>query len=96
MISPRPNSIAYTATGLTKAATLDGRKYDIAVPRIAMGNVLTELAARMKRLPQADGTIAMLPLMDAEIVGQPVLYMANLPLEPNVLFHTVMPAKTPS
>jgi NADP-dependent 3-hydroxy acid dehydrogenase YdfG len=99
--APRPNSIAYTATkhavtGLTKAASLDGRKYDIAVGQIDIGNAVTELAARMaKGVPQANGEIRPEPLMDVNIVGQSVLYMANLPLEANVLFHTVMATKMP-
>ena len=99
--APRPNSIAYTATkhavtGLTKTASLDGRKYDIAVGQIDIGNAMTELAARMaKGVPQANGEIAIEPLMDVNIVGQSVLYMANLPLEANVLFHTVMATKMP-
>ncbi|MES2784650.1 MAG: SDR family oxidoreductase [Pseudomonadota bacterium] len=99
--APRPNSIAYTATkhgvsGMTKAAALDGRKYDIAVGQIDIGNALTELAARMgKGVPQANGEIAVEPLMDVNVVGQSVLYMANLPLEANVLFHTVMATKMP-
>jgi NAD(P)-dependent dehydrogenase (short-subunit alcohol dehydrogenase family) len=99
--APRPNSVAYTATkhavtGLTKAASLDGRKYDIAVGQIDIGNALTDLAARMgKGVPQANGSIAIEPLMDVNIVGQSVLYMANLPLEANVLFHTVMATKMP-
>jgi NAD(P)-dependent dehydrogenase (short-subunit alcohol dehydrogenase family) len=99
--APRPNSITYTATkhavtGLTKAASLDGRKYDIAVGQIDIGNAMTDLAARMaKGVPQANGEIAIEPLMDVDIVGQSVLYMANLPLEANVLFHTVMATKMP-
>jgi NAD(P)-dependent dehydrogenase (short-subunit alcohol dehydrogenase family) len=99
--APRPNSVAYTATkhavtGLTKTASLDGRKYDIAVGQIDIGNALTDLAARMgKGVPQANGAIAIEPLMDVNIVGQSVLYMANLPLEANVLFHTVMATKMP-
>jgi NAD(P)-dependent dehydrogenase (short-subunit alcohol dehydrogenase family) len=99
--APRPNSIAYTATkhavtGLTKTASLDGRKYDIAVGQIDIGNAMTDLAAKMaKGVPQANGEIAVEPLMDAKIVGQSVLYMANLPLEANVLFHTVMATKMP-
>ncbi len=99
--APRPNSIAYTATkhavtGLTKAASLDGRKYDIAVGQIDIGNALTDLAARMaKGVPQANGTIAVEPLMDANVVGDSIVYMANLPLEANVLFHTVMATKMP-
>ena len=99
--APRPNSIAYTATkhgvmGLTKAASLDGRKYDIAVGQIDIGNAATELAMRMTQgVPQANGQIASEPLLDVDIVGQSVLYMANLPLEANVLFHTVMATKMP-
>ncbi len=99
--APRPNSIAYTATkhgvmGLTKTASLDGRKYDIAVGQIDIGNAATEMAERMARgVPQANGEIAVEPLMDVAIVGRSVLYMANLPLEANVLFHTVMATKMP-
>jgi NAD(P)-dependent dehydrogenase (short-subunit alcohol dehydrogenase family) len=99
--APRPNSAAYTATkhgveGLTKTASLDGRKYDIAVGQIDVGNAMTELAARMANgVPQANGELAIEPLMDVKIVGQSVLYMANLPLEANVLFHTVMATKMP-
>jgi NAD(P)-dependent dehydrogenase (short-subunit alcohol dehydrogenase family) len=99
--TPRPMSIAYTATkhavtGLTKTASLDGRKYDIAVGQIDVGNAGTELAMRMaKGVPQANGEIAPEPLMDVAIVGQSLLYMANLPLEANVMFHTVMATKMP-
>ncbi|HEY0824698.1 MAG TPA: SDR family oxidoreductase [Ramlibacter sp.] len=99
--APRPHSIAYTATkhavsGLTKAASLDGRRYDIAVGQIDIGNAMTELAARMaKGVPQANGEIAVEPLMDVKIVGESILYMASLPLEANVLFHTVMATKMP-
>jgi NAD(P)-dependent dehydrogenase (short-subunit alcohol dehydrogenase family) len=99
--APRPQSIAYTATkhavtGLTKAASLDGRRYDIAVGQIDIGNAMTDLAARMaKGVPQANGEIAVEPLMDVDIVGQSILYMASLPLEANVLFHTVMATKMP-
>jgi NAD(P)-dependent dehydrogenase (short-subunit alcohol dehydrogenase family) len=99
--APRPHSIAYTATkhavtGLTKAASLDGRRYNIAVGQIDIGNAMTDLAARMaKGVPQANGEIAVEPLMDVKIVGDSILYMANLPLEANVLFHTVMATKMP-
>jgi len=99
--APRPMSIAYTATkhavtGLTKTAALDGRAHDIAVGQIDIGTAVTELAARMaKGVPQANGEIKPEPLMDVGIVGQSVLYMANLPLEANVLFHTVMATKMP-
>lgn len=99
--APRPNSSPYTATkhavtGLTKSAALDGRKYDIAVGQIDIGNAATEMAQRMATgVPQAHGAIAIEPLMDVDIVGQSVLYMANLPLSANVLFHTVMATKMP-
>jgi NAD(P)-dependent dehydrogenase (short-subunit alcohol dehydrogenase family) len=99
--TPRPNSIAYTSTkhavmGLTKTASLDGRKYDIAVGQIDIGNAATEMAQRMATgVIQANGEIAIEPLMDVNIVGQSVLYMANLPLEANVMFHTVMATKMP-
>ena len=99
--APRPNSIAYTATkhavkGMTKTAALDGRKYDIAVGQIDVGNAMTELAAKMaKGVPQANGEIAIEPMIDVAIVGQSLLYMANLPLEANVMFHTVMATKMP-
>jgi NAD(P)-dependent dehydrogenase (short-subunit alcohol dehydrogenase family) len=99
--TPRPNSIAYTSTkhgvsGLTKTASLDGRKYDIAVGQIDIGNAATDMAMRMaKGVLQANGEVAIEPLMDVNIVGQSVVYMANLPLEANVMFHTVMATKMP-
>lgn len=99
--APRPNSIAYTATkhavtGLTKAASLDGRKYDIVVGQIDIGNAATEMVQRMATgIMQAHGEIAVEPLMDVEIAAQSVLYMAGLPLHANVLFHTVMASKMP-
>ena len=99
--TPRPNSIAYTSTkhavqGLTKSASLDGRKYDIAVGQIDIGNAATEMAARMATgVMQANGNIEIEPLMDVNIVGQSIVYMANLPLSANVLFHTVMATKMP-
>ena len=99
--APRPNSAAYTSTkhgveGLTKTASLDGRKYDIAVGQIDVGNAMTDMASRMaKGVPQANGELAAEPLIDVKIVGQSVLYMANLPLDANVLFPTVMATKMP-
>ena len=99
--TPRPNSIAYTATkhgvtGLTKAASLDGRKYDIAVGQIDIGNAATDIAAPMARgILQANGETAVEPLMDVEIVGRSVAHMASLPLQANVLFHTVMATRMP-
>ena len=99
--TPRPNSIAYTATkhavmGLTRTASLDGRKYDIAVGQIDVGNAGTEMAMRMaKGVPQANGEIAVEPLMDVGVVADAVLHMASLPLSANVQFMTVMATKMP-
>jgi NAD(P)-dependent dehydrogenase (short-subunit alcohol dehydrogenase family) len=99
--APRPNSAPYTATkhaitGLTKSTALDGRKYDIACSQIDIGNARTELAARMaKGVMQADGTVAVEPLMDVEHVGRVVAYLASLPLDVNVLFMTIMATKMP-
>ena len=81
---------------MTKSASLDGRKYDIAVGQIDIGNAATDMAMRMaKGVIQANGEIAIEPLMDVNIVGQSVVYMANLPLQANVMFHTVMATQMP-
>jgi len=99
--APRPNSIPYTATkhavtGLTKSASLDGRKYDIACSQIDIGNAMTELAAKMASgVPQADGTIKAESMMNVREVATAALYMANLPLDTNVQFMTIMATKMP-
>ncbi|MFO7302674.1 MAG: SDR family oxidoreductase [Acidobacteriota bacterium] len=99
--SPRPNSAPYTATkhaitGLTKSTSLDGRRYDIACGQIDIGNAATEMAAPMMRgVLQANGTVAVEPVMDVAHVVDAVLYMAGLPLEANVQFLTVMATKMP-
>ena len=99
--APRPNSAPYTATkhaitGLTRSTSLDGRKYDIACGQIDIGNAATEMAARMaKGVPQANGSVAVEPLMDVDHVASSVLYMASLPLDANVQFITVMATKMP-
>ena len=99
--TPRPNSAPYTATkhaitGLTKSTSLDGRKYDIACSQIDIGNAATEMTARMaKGVPQANGEILVEPRLDVEHVARAVVYMANLPLEANVQFMTVMATKMP-
>jgi len=99
--APRPNSAPYTATkhaitGLTKSTSLDGRKYDIACGQIDIGNAATEMAARMATgVAQANGEIAIEPLMDVEHVATSVVYMASLPLTANVQFLTVMATKMP-
>jgi NAD(P)-dependent dehydrogenase (short-subunit alcohol dehydrogenase family) len=99
--APRPNSAPYTATkhaitGLTKCTSLDGRKYDIACGQIDIGNAATEITSKMATgVPQANGTIAVEPLMDLSHVGSAVLYMASLPLDTNVQFLTIMATKMP-
>ncbi len=99
--APRPNSAPYTATkhaitGLTKSTALDGRKYDIACGQIDIGNAATDMTARMTDgVPQANGTVMPEPRMDVEHVARAVLYMANLPLDANVLFMTVMATAMP-
>ncbi len=99
--APRPNSAPYTATkhaitGLTKSTSLDGRKYDVACGQIDIGNAATEMAARMATgVPQANGQVAVEPLMDVAHVASAVVYMAGLPLDANVQFMTIMATKMP-
>ncbi|WP_411105844.1 SDR family oxidoreductase [Streptomyces sp. cmx-4-9] len=98
---PRPHSIAYTATkhamtGLTKSLSLDGRPYRIACGQIDIGNAATEMTERMQSgILQADGRLAVEPVMDAADVARTVLHMAELPLEANVQFATVMATAMP-
>src|SRR6266540_929963 len=99
--APRPNSAPYTSTkhaltGLTKATSLDGRKYDIACGQIDIGNAETDLAAKMKDgMLQAHGAIMVEPTMDVQQVARAVVYMASLPLDANVQTLTVMATKMP-
>ncbi len=102
--APRPNSAAYTATkhaitGLTKSLSLDGRKYDIACCQIDIGNAATDLIASImqegKGAAQADGSVAVEPSLELDHVARAVVHMANLPLEANVLFMTIMATKMP-
>ena len=99
--APRPNSAPYTATkhavsGLTRSASLDGRKHDIAVGQIDIGNAATDMTQRMTQgVPQADGSMKVEDRMDVRHVADSVLHMANLPLSANVLFMNVMATKMP-
>ena len=99
--SPRPNSAPYTTskhaiTGLTKSASLDGRKYNIACGQIDIGNAATEMTANMSQgVLQANGTRAPEATMDPDDVARAVVYMASLPLEANVQFMLVMATKMP-
>lgn len=98
---PRPNSAPYTSTkhavtGLTRSGSLDGRKYDIAVGQIDIGNAGTDMTEKMKTgMPQANGTMATEPTMDVENVARTVIHMASLPLDANIQFVTVMATKMP-
>jgi NAD(P)-dependent dehydrogenase (short-subunit alcohol dehydrogenase family) len=99
--APRPGSVAYTSTkhaitGLTKTTSLDCRKYDIACGQIDIGNANTEMTQRMADgIIQANGQTMVEPRMDVEDVGRAIVFMANLPLESNVQFITIMATKMP-
>ena len=99
--APRPNSAPYTATkhavtGLTKSAALDGRRYDIAVGQIDIGNAASPMTERMPQgVLQPNGQLAAEPVMDVRVVADAVVHMAGLPLDANVLFMTVMATKMP-
>jgi len=99
--TPRPGSIAYTATkhavtGLTKSLSLDGRRYGIACGQIDIGNAATELTTMISTgAPQADGSIRPEPTFDARHVADAVLYMAELPLDANVQFLTITATAMP-
>ncbi|MFM9124486.1 MAG: SDR family oxidoreductase, partial [Actinomycetota bacterium] len=100
---PRPWSAPYTATkhaitGLTKSASLDGRAFGIACGQIDIGNAATDLTEPMRSgagVPQADGSRKVEPTIDPAHVADAVRYMANLPLDANVQFMTVMATTMP-
>ncbi len=98
---PRPGSVPYTTskhaiTGLTRSLSLDGRPFDIACGQIDIGNAASEMTGRMAAgVPQADGSIKPEARMDVDHVAQAVLQMANLPLETNVQFITIMATRMP-
>ncbi|MFJ4822144.1 SDR family oxidoreductase [Streptomyces bacillaris] len=99
--APRPHSVAYTATkhaitGLTKSLALDGRPYRIACGQIDIGNAATEMTERMQTgILQANGELAVEPVMAAADVARTVVHMAGLPLEANIPFLTVMATNMP-
>ena len=99
--APRPGSIPYTTTkhaitGLTKSLSLDGRPFDICASQIDIGNALTDMARAMTTgMPQPDGSIRPEATMDVTHVASSVLHIANLPLDANVQFMTVMAPKMP-
>lgn len=99
--TPRPFSAPYTMTkhaitGLTKSIALDGRPFNIVCGQIDIGNAATEMTEKMaKGIVQADGTTKVEPRMDVDHVGQAVLHMAQLPLESNILFMTIMASTMP-
>ncbi len=99
--TPRPDSVAYTATkhsitGLTKSTSLDGRKYNIACGQIDIGNAATPMTERMSGgVPQASGQVIAEPTYDVNHAADAILFMANLPLDTNVQFITIMATKMP-
>ncbi len=99
--SPRPDTVAYCASkhgvsGLTKAGSLEGRKYDIAVGQIDIGNAASGFSDSFaKGVPQADGRLVPEPVMSASLVGDAIVYMDSLPLDVNIFELTVMPSKMP-
>ena len=98
---PRPNSSPYTATkhaitGLTRSSSLDGRRYNIVCSQIDIGNALTEMTSKMKKgVAQADGSVKEEPTMNVQHVADAVVQIANLPLESNVQFMTIMASHMP-
>ena len=98
---PRPNSSPYTATkhaitGLTRSSSLDGRRYNIVCSQIDIGNALTEMTSRMENgVAQADGSVKVEPTMNVQHVADAVVQIANLPLESNVQFMTIMASNMP-
>jgi NAD(P)-dependent dehydrogenase (short-subunit alcohol dehydrogenase family) len=99
--NPRPGSVAYTSTkhavtGLTKSIALDGRQYNICSSQIDIGNAATPMTARSTNgQMQPHGQMAVEARMDVDHVGQQVAFMANLPLESNIQFVTIMATKMP-
>ena len=102
--APRPNSAAYTTskhaiTGLTKALSLDGRKYNIACCQIDIGNAATDLIKAIMQdgagATQADGSLCVEQTLDLEHVARAVVHMASLPLEANIQFMTIMATQMP-
>jgi NAD(P)-dependent dehydrogenase (short-subunit alcohol dehydrogenase family) len=98
---PRPGSAPYSATkhgvtGLTRSTSLDGRRYDIACSQIDIGNAATPMTQRMPEgTMQANGEMAPEPRFDVDYVGQQILFIANLPLDTNIQFMTIMATKMP-
>lgn len=99
--APRPGSAPYTTskhaiTGLTRSISLDGRAFDIACGQIDIGNTASDMTERMSGgVPQADGSVRPEPVMDVSNVARTVVLMADLPLDANIQFVTVMATKMP-
>lgn len=99
--APRPNSAPYTATkhgvtGLTKSTSLDGRKYNIACSQIDIGNAATEMTEPMNAgIVQPYGEVIVEPRFDVKHVADAIVYIANLPIDTNVQFMTIMATNMP-
>lgn len=98
---PRPGSAPYTSskhaiTGLTRSIALDGRQHNIACGQIDIGNAASEMTSKMGGgVPQADGSMKPEPTMDVQNIGNAVVHMAELPLDTNILFMTIMASEMP-
>ncbi len=98
---PRPGSAPYTSskhaiTGLTRSIALDGRQHNIACGQIDIGNAASEMTERMNDgVLQADGSMKSEPTMDVQNIGNAVVHMAELPLDTNILFMTIMASEMP-
>ena len=100
-ITPRPGSIAYTATkhavtGMTKSLALDGRPFKIVCSQIDIGNADTPMTEGIKKgIIQADGSIKKEPTFDPEHIADAVLHLVGLPLDTNILNMTIMASNMP-
>ncbi len=99
--SPRPDTVAYTATkhainGLTKSIALDGRNFNISCSQLDVGNADTAIGSRFKTgVPQANGQNMIEPVFEAEDCGKAISYIASLPLGTNILNMTIMATNMP-
>ncbi|MGK4579680.1 SDR family oxidoreductase [Kitasatospora sp. HPMI-4] len=98
--SPRPDSVAYTTAkhavlGLTRALSLDGRRFGIACGQIDVGNVAPVDGSPQPPAMQADRTMAVEATIPVERFTEAVLLMASMPLDTNVQFLTVLPTTMP-
>lgn len=98
---PRAKSVAYTVskhaiTGLTRSIALDYRDDNICCCQIDLGNAsVARTMELVGALTQADGGKRPEAQMSVDNVAKTVVFLANLPLEANVPFMTVMATAMP-